>query len=389
MSDDVSADLHGDVQGDVQDEIRSVLTDVLEKGPEDTAESWLACAEAGLLGLAAPTGHGGEGMGLAEVAVLVREAATRALDLPFRETLVCGLLTLAGSGTPEQQEMFVPRIVAGDLLVAPALNEIGSALPERPSTCLEDDLLTGRKLGVPVYDGFPDATTVLLVSAAGPGGDPVVVLVDPRSDGVTRTTTPTSRGATEATYVFEGAPVLGVLAPGAAEALRQHAVAGLLLQGDGLLAGARDLTAGYVKERVQFGRTLAEFQGVAMQLADVYITSRMVSLAAGEVARRVSSHEPVEDDLGVGAFWFCGRAPAALQTCHHLHGGMGVDETYPLHRYFAGVKDVARLLGGTDTALARVPAGEPTDGANTELTADQRAFKEEVPAWSPRRTGCR
>ena len=56
--------------------------------------------------------HGGEGLGLAEVAVLVREVGARALDLPFRETLVCGLLTLARSGTPEQQEIFVPRIVS-------------------------------------------------------------------------------------------------------------------------------------------------------------------------------------------------------------------------------------------------------------------------------------
>jgi hypothetical protein len=373
MSDDAAADLQG--------EIRSVLTDVVEKGAEGVGASWKACAEAGLLGLAAPTDHGGEGMGLDEVAVLVREVGARALDLPFRETLVCGLLTLARSGTPEQQETFIPRIVAGDLLVAPALNEVGIALPERPTTRLEDDRLTGRKVAVPVFDDLPDATTVLLVSASDAGGEPVVVLLDPRSDGVTRTTTPSSRGTAEATYEFEGAPVLGVLAPDAAEVLRQHAVAGLLLHGDGLLAGARDLTAGYVKERVQFGRQLAEFQGVAIQMADVYVTARMVSLTADEVSRRVAADEPVVDDLGVGAFWFCDRAPTALQTCHHLHGGTGVDETYPLHRYFARVKDVARLLGGTAAALQAVPAGEPTAAANAELTPDQRAFKEEVRAY--------
>ncbi|MET0998071.1 MAG: acyl-CoA dehydrogenase, partial [Marmoricola sp.] len=370
MSDDTAADLHS--------EIRSVLTDVVEKGPEEVSASWKACAGAGLLALAAPTDHGGEGMGLGELAVLVREAGARALDLPLRETLVCGLLTLARSGTPEQQETFIPAIVAGDLLVAPALNEVGTALPHRPTTRVEDDRLTGRKVAVPVFDDLPDATTVLLVSATDARGEAVVVLADPRSDGVTQTTTPTSRGTTEATYVFEGAPVLGVLADGAADVLRRHAVAGLLLQGDGLLAGARELTAGYVKERTQFGRKLAEFQGVAIQLADVYVVSRMVALAAEEVTRRVVADEPVADDLGVGSFWFCDRAPAALQTCHHLHGGMGVDETYPLHRYFAGVKDVARLLGGAEAALAAVPPGEPTEAANAELTADQRAFKDEV-----------
>ena len=109
-----------------------MLTDVLDKGPEDVAASWLACAEAGLLGLAAPAAHGGEGLGLAELGVLVREAGARALDLPFRETLVCGLLTLVRRGTPEQQETFVPQIVGGDLLVAPALNESGRRSPSDP-----------------------------------------------------------------------------------------------------------------------------------------------------------------------------------------------------------------------------------------------------------------
>ena len=88
-----------------------------------------------------------------------------------------------------------------------------------------------------------------------------------------------------------------------------------------------------------------------MQVADVYVASRMLSLAAEEASRRVAAGEPAGADLAVGAYWFCDRAPAALQTCHHLHGGVGVDETYPLHRYFARVKDLARLLGGTEAAL--------------------------------------
>ena len=90
--------------------------------------------------------------------------------------------------------------------------------------------------------------------------------------------------------------------------------------------------------------------------------------------------KPAGADLAVGAFWFCDRAPAALQTCHHLHGGVGVDETYPLHRYFARVKDLARLLGGTEATLEAVPA-DRTDDANNELTAEQRAFKDEVRAY--------
>ena len=88
--------------------------------------------------------------------------------------------------------------------------------------------------------------------------------------------------------------------------------------------------------------------------------------------------EPAADDLAVAAFWFCDRAPTALQTCHHLHGGMGVDDTYPLHRYFARVKDVARLLGGPEATLEAVPARESAE----------RRTASSPPRSGPSRTRC-
>ena len=365
MSDDVSA------------EIRSVLTDVLDKGPEELEASWRACAEAGLLGLAAPEAYDGEGLGLGELAVLVREAAIRARDLPFVETLVCGLLPLARCGSDDLQQSLVPRIIAGELLLAPAINEIGAPLPESPGTRLEDDRLTGTKVAVPLLDELPGTEALLVVLASGPEG-PVAVVVDPAADGVERTASQSSRGLAEATYTFARTPVVGVLDVPSGEMLRTHAVAGLLLRGAGLLAGARDLTADYVRERTQFGRRLAEFQGVAMQVADVYVTSRLVDLAAEEVARRVGAGQPSAGDAAIAAYWFSARGPEALQTCHHLHGGMGVDETYPMHRFFARAKDTARLLGGVESALAVVPLEEESSARNLELTEDQRAFKDEV-----------
>ena len=324
--------------------------------------------------------------------MLVREAGARALDLPFRETLVCGLLTLVRCGTPEQQELFVPRIAGGDLLVAPAVNEVGTALPERPSTRLEDDLLTGRKIAVPAYDEHPDATTLLMVTASDASGGPVVVLVDPASEGVVRSTAPSSRG-TEATYEFDGAPVLGVLADGAVDVLHQHVVAGALLQGDGLLAGARDLTAGYVKERVQFGRQLAEFQGVAMQVADVYVASRMLSLAAEEASRRVAAGEPAGADLAVGAYWFCDRAPAALQTCHHLHGGVGRRRDLPAAPLLrAGQGPRAGCSAGPRPPSRRcrrtVPRPPTTSSPPSSVPSRTRCGRTS-PGWSRPRTGSR
>jgi len=363
------------VDAGVRDEIRSVVTDVLDKGPDEKRASWQAFAEAGLLGLAAPEEYGGEGLGLAEVGVLLHEIGARALDLPVWETLACGLLTLSAAATPDQAARLIPDIVAGDLLLAPALNEPGNPLPLAPATTLRDGVVTGHKTDVSALPG----ATLLLVSTDGG-----VALVDPSGPGVTATPNYSSRSIPSATargvqtgYVFDGAPAVEVLPPAATAVLREHAIAGQLLLGDGLVAGALALTAGYIKERVQFGRRLAEFQAVAVQIADVFVVARMTALGAANAARRVSAGLPADDDLAVASAWFCDRAPAALQTCHHLHGGMGVDETYPLHHYFSRVKDVARFLGGRSATLAQVPVAERA-GKNLELTEAQRAFKAEV-----------
>jgi alkylation response protein AidB-like acyl-CoA dehydrogenase len=111
-----------------------------------------------------------------------------------------------------------------------------------------------------------------------------------------------------------------------------------------------------------------------MQIADVYISSRTLDLAAANAAWRIREGLDVTDDLAVAAYWACREAPKALRTCHHLHGGMGLDVTYPLHRYFSWVTDIAHALGALPSD---VRIEDPT-GKNLELTADQRALKTEL-----------
>ena len=59
----------------------------------------------------------------------------------------------------------------------------------------------------------------------------------------------------------------------------------------------------------------------------------------------------------MAAHWLTAEAPAALHTCHHLHGGLGVDAGYPLHRYYSATKDLVRFLGGAGHRLDRLGAG--------------------------------
>ncbi len=287
------------------------------------------------------------------------------------ETLCCGVLTLVAAGTEEQRAAWLPRVVAGDAVLSPALREPGVPLTGTPTTRLAAGALTGRKIGVT----YADRADRLLVTALD-GDRRVVALVDPHGPGVRLVPTPSSGEPAQHTVVLEGAPA-DVLGDGAAETLVRHAVAGLTVLASGLVAGARDLTADYLKERTQFGRPLAQFQAVAMQAADVYIASRTLDLAARNAVWRVAEGLDAADDLAVAAYWVGAEGPPALRTCHHLHGGMGLDVTYPLPAYSAWMTDLAHAL---DTLPGDVPV-EDAGVKNLELSADQRALKADLRAY--------
>lgn len=358
--------------------VRSVVTEALDRAGDAVSDeegdaTWHTLASAGLLALAVPEEQGGEGLGLAEVAVLLRETGARAVQLPVWETLCCGALTLAAAGSAEQRQVLLPGVAAGDKLLTPALREVGSGIPEQPATTYAEvdgvGKVTGRKIGVT----YADRAARLLVSVTA-DGRPAVALVDPQGPGVQLLESPSSMRAPQHTVVLDGAP--GELLEGhdAARTLRDLAIAGLCLTAAGVVAGARDLTASYIKGRTQFGRSLAQFQAVAMQAADVYISSRTLDLAAQNAAWRIGAGLDATDDLAVAAYWVCREAPAAMRTCHHLHGGMGVDVTYPMHRYFSWVTDLAHALGAQPDHVA---IEDPTT-KNLELTSAQRALKAEL-----------
>lgn len=263
----------------------------------------------------------------------VEELRRRLDDLPV-------LYELASA---EQQDRFLAGVAKGGVLTA-ALNEPGAALPDRPATSFVGGRLSGTKVGV----GYAEQADWMLVTA-----DNAVVVVSPTADGVRMVRTPTSNGSDEYVMTMDGVAVADcdILADVAAHRVNQLALAVMGAYADGLVAGALRLTADYVANRKQFGKPLSTFQTVAAQLAEVYIASRTIDLVAKSVIWRLAEDLDAGDDLGVLGYWVTSQAPPAMQICHHLHGGMGMDVTYPMHRYYSTIKDLTRLLGGPSHRL--------------------------------------
>lgn len=359
---------------ETQTAVDAVMGEVVER--EDV--TWSALASAGVLGLAVPEPLGGDGLGLAEISIVLERLGTRAAQVPAMETLAVGVLTVARAGTDAQQKALLAGVEAGETILTPAIREPGHAFPAAPVSTVrasgEGFVLNGTKVGVT----YADTAAHLLVLVTY-DGHPAVAVVDPRRDGVTLRSSRTSSGQGAHSIDFVDVPteLLGEDHALAARLLVEHTQVGFALFGAGLVAGARDLTAAYIKERTQFGRKLAEFQAVAQQIADVYISSRMISLAARNAAWRVGEGLEAGDDLAVAAYWLAEDGPGALHICHHLHGGMGVDETYPLHHYYSALTDLAHAVGGAGQALEAVRI-EAAGSKNLELTPEQRALKAEL-----------
>lgn len=317
----------------------------------DGDEMWQAFAAADLLTLALPERLGGEGLSVTDVGALLTEVGRSAALIPALATLGFGVLPIVALGTAAQQDELLSGAASGRTFTA-ALAEPGEQFPSPPSTVAVIDgdtyLVTGRVVAVPYAS---TAYRILVPTDAG------VMLLAPDAEGVALTASPSASGSPEFSVTFDGARG-ELLATGvdAVATLYRIALASIGAVADGLLSGAVALAGEHLGTRHQFGKPLATFQAVAQQIADVYVTSRTLHVSALAASWRVSEGLDAGDDLDVMAYWIAAELPAAMQVLHHLHGGLGVDVTYPLHRYYSTAKDLARLVGGASYRLDLVGA---------------------------------
>lgn len=325
-----------------QQAVADVVTSVLDRD-----NSWDALVSGGVPALAVPERLGGDGVGLAEIATALTEIGRHGTVSPALATLgaTAVLLDLASDA---QQDRYFAGVAKGAVLTF-ALSEPGAPLPDRPTTSLAGNKLNGTKIAV----GYAGQADWIVVTA-----DTGVVVVSQNADGVAVTQTPAANGGEEFTVTFADVTVADedVLSGAEPARVNQLVLAAVGAFAAGLVAGALRLTADYVGSREQFGKPLSTFQTVAAQLAEVYITSRTVTLASNAVTWGLAEGRDATTDLDILGYWLTSQAPPAMQLCHHLHGGMGMDIDYPMDRYYSSIKDLNRLLGGPSHRLDLVGA---------------------------------
>ena len=358
-----------DPQQTVQDLARRLLTDACTPERLRAAERsdspgldralWATLAEAGLLGTAVAEEHGGLGLGLLEVALLLEEAGRAAAPVPLLPVLVAAL-AVSRHGTGQQQAHVLPGVTAGTHLVSPALVE---ALGEedQPGTTAEPDGTAWRLTGTKVCVPAGTVADSLIVSAHSPDG-PRLFFVSPTDPGVTLEPQETMSYVPEALLVLDGAegwPLGG--ADALADVLQIATVATCAVL-SGMAQQAVQLTAAYTMAREQFGHPIAHFQAVGQRAADAFIDTRTMRLTMLQAVWLVAEQQPAAKQVAVAKYFASDAGQRVVRAAAHLHGGMGVSREYPLHRYYLGVKQLELTLGGGTRqllALGRLLAAEP------------------------------
>jgi 3-oxocholest-4-en-26-oyl-CoA dehydrogenase beta subunit len=324
-------------------------------------KTWGELASTGLLGTAIPEAYGGAGQGFLELLALIQEAGAAVAPMPIWATLVLGALPVTEFGSDEQRTRLLTRVVAGEAFLTAALAEPDVDDPTRVGTTAQLEgatwTLRGTKTCVPAA---AIAERILVPAATGPG-KVGIFLVSPTAAGVTLARQITTTGEVQYRVTLDGVrvganDVLGDPSRGAAilDWLVARATVALCAMELGVAERALRMTASYTTTREQFERPIATFQAVSQRAADSYVDVEAIRVATWQAAWRLSADLPAAEAISTAKYFAASAGHRVVFAAQHLHGGMGFDLDYPLHRYYLWSKQIELTLGSASVHLAKL-----------------------------------
>jgi 3-oxocholest-4-en-26-oyl-CoA dehydrogenase beta subunit len=349
---------------EAQDELAGLARKILAE--RDTPErQWADLAAAGVLAAGLPEPLGGAGLGLLEHCSVLAEIGRAASQVPYLASIVLAAGALTAFGSPGLRARWVVPAGRGSVVLTAALSEEDGDDPGAPSaTAVRRDgrwVLSGVKTAVPAAQ----RAELLLVPVAAPDGV-MVFLIEPADRGVTVQRQELTDFAEAGRVVLDGVlldddRVLGAPGQGAeiTRWLVSRGTVGLCALQSGVIERALELTGEYARSRAQFGRPIGSFQAVRQRLADAYIDVEAVRLTMWQAAWLLDAGgtgTEVDAAVATAKFWAADAGHRVAHTAVHVHGGLGIDVSYPVHRYFVAAKHNEFALGGATAQLRRIGA---------------------------------
>ena len=318
----------------------AVARAALDSEREDLPEFWGPMAGLGWLGLHVPEADGGQGYGLAELAVVVEELGRAAAPGPFLPT-VLAIAAVAGGATSELKSALLPELLSGRAVGAVAFPGSAAMTGRRAGGDLVVSGTARPVLGAALADWLVvpvdvDGTEVLCVVPAAEADVTELASLDPtrRVASITgdKLLVPAERRLTMTRAQLDDLVAVLVAAECAGGA-----------------GWCLDTGSEYAKVREQFGRPIGQFQAVKHRLADMLISVEQLRAAAWDaaLAQDESSADEARLPVSIAAALGPDLYARVAKDCVQVLGGIGFTWEHDAHRYLRRAVTLRQLTGGT------------------------------------------
>ncbi|HEY7842716.1 MAG TPA: acyl-CoA dehydrogenase family protein [Bradyrhizobium sp.] len=324
-------------------------------------ELWKNFAEMGFSGLLVPEEFGGSGLGCVEAGVVMEEIGRTLMPSPFLSTAVVAASALSRGGSAAQKSDYLPKISAGTLLAALAVDEGSKHRPLRTGLKAirsgNGFRLNGSKAFV--VDGHVADLLIVAARNAGAAGERdgvTLFLVDPNAKGI----------ATERTIMVDAHNAARIDFDNVA--VNADHVLGEIDQGSALLEGVLNIgrgavasemvglseevftrTVNYLKERKQFGKAIGEFQALQHRAAQLYIDIEITRAAVLKAQQALDTNaDKATAAVAVAKARAGTTATRAVQEGVQMHGGMGMTDQFDIGFFMKRARVCEELFGDSN-----------------------------------------
>jgi len=311
-----------------------------------TADVWNGLADLGITGILTPEAHGGLGLGMVDMGVVLEEMGRALHPGPFLSSAVTAA-TLADAEV-------APLLASGEAtgtaaLFEPDARHSWSTPTVRSTRDGSGWTLSGRK--VHVSDGV--TADVVLVAAATDDVDLAVFAVDRGAAGMSAELTETVDGSRkEATLDFAATPAR--LVEGADLALAvDRTMTALVVDGVGAASAALEISLAYAKERVQFDRPIGSFQAIQHLCADMLRDIELARAGAYYALWACDRADPATRHAAatMAKAWASDALARVGASCIQIHGGIGFTWEHDAHLFHKRLLTLQHAFGGSAVHL--------------------------------------
>ena len=319
---------------------------------------WHGFAEMGWAGVLIPEEFGGVGLGYVEAGVLLEEMGRTLAPSPFFSTAVLAASAIGLAGSAQHKSQHLPRVAAGELVAALAIDEGAKHKPSRVALAAVRHANGFRLNGTKTFVVDGHVADLLIVAARTAGGiedkqGVTLFLVDANAPGLKRERTVMVDSRNAARLSFENVDVtadavLGEVDEGAPWLERVLSIGRAGLAGELVGSGSEafDRTVSYLKERRQFGRAIGEFQALQHRAAQVYVDLEMARSAVLKALQTMDENLDGAGPIAAVAKAKAGQAAKlASQEAVQMHGGMGMTDELDIGLFMKRIRVAQELFG--------------------------------------------